>query len=85
MKQSVKRWVYVINVLRAIPYDNLKNKHLEIEGLKLNVRRYSDGRAVVAHDKDVLIVFGEDGYPDYLSDWAKAPVQWEPYDFPMYE
>lgn len=86
MKNSVKRWVYIINVLRAIPYTDYDDLTMEVEITRLTFHTNNDNSLDVidALTGEVHITFDEDGSPIYLSDWAQAPVQWEQYDYPMY-
>lgn len=87
MKHSVRRWVYILNVIRAIPYVNYNDLTMEVETNRLRFCPNDDGTLDVLNDStdEVLIMFSEDGSPTYLSDWAQASVQWEQYDYPMYE
>lgn len=86
MKKSVKRWVFILNTLRALSYVDMDGEYLEVENNKLLIAR--NGRNVDVIDTEtgeVLIIYSKDGSPEYLTDWAKEPVQWNAYDYPMYE
>lgn len=87
MKNSVRRWVYIINVLRAIPYTDYNELTMEVEVNRLTFHTNDDNSLDVidALTGEIYITFDEDGSPIYLSDWAHAPVQWGQYDYPMYE
>ena len=86
MKNSVRRWVYIINVLRAIPYTDYDELTMEVEVTPLAFHTNDNSLDVFdALTDEKLITFNEDGLPIYLSDWAQAPVQWDRYDYPMYE
>jgi hypothetical protein len=87
MKNSVKRWIYIINVLRAIPYTDYDDLTMEVEVTRLTFHSNDDNSLDVidAFTGEIHVTFDEDGSPIYLSDWAQGPVQWSPYDYPMYE
>lgn len=87
MKHSVRRWVYILNVILAIPYVDYNDLTMEVETNRLRFSLNDDGTLDVLDDStaEVLITFSEDCSPTYLSDWAKESVQWELYDYPMYE
>lgn len=85
--KSIKRWVYIINVLRAIPYTDYDKLTMEIEVDRLTFETTDDEKLKVFNAKtdELEIIFSEDGFPEYLSEWADEPMQWEAYDYPMYE
>lgn len=86
MKNSVRRWVFILNTLRALPYVDMDGECLEVENKKLLVSyNDTDVNIIDTETGEILITYSEDGSPDYLTDWAKESVQWDAYDYPMYE
>ena len=85
--KSIRRWVYIINTIRALPYNNFDDETMEIEVNRLTFESTDDGKLKVfnAETKELEIIFTEDGHPEYLSEWANEPMNWEPYDYKMYE
>lgn len=86
MKKSVRRWVYLINVVRALPFTDLHYQVALINDRELKLRNLDVNLEVTDNEtNELLVIFSEDGQPIYLSDWMKEPVEWDCYDFPMYE
>ena len=86
MKNSVRRWVFILNTLRALPYVDMDGEHLEVENKKLLVSyNDTDVNIIDTETGEILITYSEDGSPEYLTDWAEESVQWDAYDYPMYE
>lgn len=84
--KSVRRWVYLINAIRALPFTDLHHQVVLINGTELKLRYLDDNLEVTDNcTNEVFAIFSEDGQPTYLNDWMKAPVEWYEYDYPMYE
>ena len=88
---AVRRWVYILNVLRAIPEIDTNDEHVEVNGVRLHIMHdFNDDNDFCTYLTDtntgeLYIQYSEDGHPLYLNDWAKEPVQWDEFDYPMYE
>lgn len=85
--KSIARWTYIINIIRAIPETDPTKTPLLINDRRLQMR-YNDRYDLIVYDpttNEDLVTFDEGGCPITLSDWAKAPVIWDQYDYPMYE
>ena len=85
--KSVRRWIYLINVVRALPFADLRRMIVLINNRELKLHYTPNGNLKVINNETgkLFAVFSEDGQPDYLDDWMKEPVEWDCYDFPMYE
>lgn len=84
--KSIARWTYIINTIRAIPETDLTETALLINDRRLKMR--DNDTDLIVYDpitNEDIVTFDESGYPIVLSDWAKAPVIWDQYDYPMYE
>lgn len=87
--RPLPRWKKLLVVIRTItPYVNFNTVRIEFDGKKLGFRDYKDGSLAIVDEGEtgeVMIIFSEDGQPDYLNDWAKEPATVEPYDIALYE
>lgn len=85
--KPIARWTYIINTIRAIPETDPTTTPLLIDDRRL-LMRYNDNYDLIVYDpatNEDLVTFDEGGWPTTLSDWAKSPVNWTQYDYPMYE
>lgn len=86
--RSVRRWVFIINTIRTLSYVNIDDMNLEVDWrrLRLHCNPTDNSLDIIDHDTgEVLMIFSEDGQPDYLTEWANSPMEWDRYDFPMCE
>ena len=81
----IRRWVFILNIIRTTPYDDL-NRTIVIEDNDI-ICKVGDDETLNVFDQHgkLLITFSEDGQPVYLDDWAKEPMNFGPYEYPMYE
>ena len=87
--ELLPRWKKMLVAIRMLcPYVDFEPIEIEFDDKKLGFRNHQDRLYVVenkgTHCEDIII-FSEDGQPDYLSDWAKEPATIEPYDMVLYE
>lgn len=87
--RPLPRWKKLLVAIRMLcPYVDFETITIEFDGKRLGFRNYPDGFYVVEEKEtycEDVIIFSEDGQPDYLDDWAKEPATVEPYDIALYE
>ena len=90
----VSRWKLLLKMVRIITpsIDITKSEGFYFDGKTIffEEREFHNGNAVnelLVKDEngEILIVYSEDGQPEFISDWAKSSIDIEPYDFPLYE
>lgn len=84
--KSIARWIYIINTVRAIPETDLTKTALLIDNRRLQMEFFDTD--LIVYDpitNEAVVCFNEDGHPFCISDWADTPVNWDQFDYPMYE
>ena len=90
----VSRWKLLLKMVRIITpsIDITKSEGIYFDGKTIffEEREFHNGNAVnelLVKDEngEILIVYSEDGQPEFISDWAHSSIDIEPYDFPLYE